>query len=167
MDKVCSRRDPCNPSGQRGQPPEVSSVTCAYARVTNLYHSIIHKLIHKEKQYLRDLDTIEALFIRPLRNANPPVIRQSEIEEFVDEVFGNVLDLRECNRRLLEMIFVRQREQAPVIQCIGDIFLDAATEFRLAYPIYVGHLPVSEKRMKEEMEKNAEFKRFIEVRPPS
>ncbi|KAI0794364.1 Dbl domain-containing protein [Fomes fomentarius] len=124
--------------------------------------NIIHKLIHKEKQYLRDLDTIETLFIRPLRNANPPVVRPSEIDEFIDDVFGNVLDLRECNRRLLEMIFVRQREQAPVIQGIGDIFLEAATEFRLAYPIYVGHLPVAEKRMKDEIDKNAEFKRFVE-----
>ena len=81
------------------------------------------------------------------------MIRPSEIDEFIDEVFGNVLDLRECNRQLLETIYVRQREQAPVIQCIGDIFLDAATHFRLAYPIYVGHLPVSEKRMKDELEK--------------
>ena len=126
-------------------------------------YSIIHKLVHKEKQYLRDLDTIETLFIRPLRNANPPIVRLTEIDEFIDEVFGNILDLRECNRRLLEMVYVRQREQAPVIQTIGDIFLEAATEFRLAYPIYVGHLPVAEKRMKDEMEKNAEFKRFIEV----
>ncbi|KAI0714198.1 Dbl-like domain-containing protein [Cerioporus squamosus] len=124
--------------------------------------NIIHKLIHKEKQYLRDLDTVESLFIRPLRNANPPIVRLSEIDEFIDEVFGNVLDLRECNRRLLEMIYVRQREQSPVVQGIGDIFLEAATEFRLAYPIYVGHLPVAEKRMKDEMEKNAEFKRFVE-----
>ncbi|KAI0358188.1 Dbl-like domain-containing protein [Trametes cingulata] len=124
--------------------------------------NIIHKLIMKEKQYLRDLDTIEALFIRPLRSANPPVIRPTEIDEFIDEVFGNILDLRECNRRLLEMIYVRQREQAPVILGIGDIFLDAATEFRVTYPNYVGNLPVAEKRVKDEMEKNAEFKRFVE-----
>ena len=78
-------------------------------------------------------------------------------------MFGNILDLRECNKHLLEMLYVRQREQAPVIHGIGDIFLDAATEFRLAYPIYVGHLPVGEKRMKDEIEHNAEFKRFLEV----
>ncbi|OJT02956.1 Rho1 guanine nucleotide exchange factor 1 [Trametes pubescens] len=124
--------------------------------------NIIHKLIVKEKQYLRDLDTVETLFIRPLRSANPPVIRQSEIDEFIDEVFGNILDLRECNRRLLEMINVRQREQSPVIQGIGDIFLEAATEFRVTYPNYVGNLPVAEKRMKDELDKNAEFKRFVE-----
>ncbi|KAI0675599.1 Dbl domain-containing protein [Trametes maxima] len=124
--------------------------------------NIIHKLIMKEKQYLRDLDTVETLFIRPLRTANPPVIRSTEIDEFIDEVFGNILDLRETNRRLIEMIYVRQREQAPVIQGIGDIFLDAATEFRVVYPNYVGNLPVAEKRMKDELEKNAEFKRFLE-----
>lgn len=61
------------------------------------------------------------------------------------------------------MINVRQREQSPVIQGIGDIFLEAATEFRVTYPNYVGNLPVAEKRMKDELDKNAEFKRFVEV----
>lgn len=103
------------------------------------------------------------LFIRPLRTARPPIIRPSEIDEFIDEVFHNILDLRECNRRLLEVMYVRQREEAPVIQRIGDIFLDAATEFRLAYPSYLGHLPLAEKRLKEEAEHNAEFRRFLEV----
>ncbi|KAJ4474844.1 hypothetical protein J3R30DRAFT_616717 [Lentinula aciculospora] len=37
--------------------------------------TIIHKLISKEEQYLADLDTIEAVFIRPLRDANPPIIK--------------------------------------------------------------------------------------------
>lgn len=103
------------------------------------------------------------LFIVPLRTVNPPVIRQSEIDEFIDEVFGNILDLRECNRRLLEVLNVRQREQYPIIQGVGDIFLEAATEFRVAYPIYVGHLPVAENKVKEESERNAEFRRFLEV----
>lgn len=104
------------------------------------------------------------MFIRPLRAANPPVIAAHKLEDFIDEVFGNILDLRECNRRLLEVVYVRQREQAPVIQRIGDIFLDAATEFRLAYPIYVGHHPLAEKRMKEELDANPQFRLFIEVR---
>lgn len=58
---------------------------------------------------------------------------------------------------------IRQREQGPVIRDIGDIFLDAATEFRLQYPIYIGHLPIGEKRMKDELEKNADFRQFLEV----
>lgn len=90
-------------------------------------------------------------------------MRADLLEQFIDDVFHNILDLRECNRRLLEHLYVRQREQAPVIQKIGDVFLNAAVEFRLAYPNYIGHLPVSEKRMKEEAEGNAEFRRFLEV----
>ncbi|KAJ7308583.1 Dbl-like domain-containing protein [Mycena albidolilacea] len=124
--------------------------------------TIIHKLISKEEQYLQDLDIVESVFIKPLRAANPPVIAGNILEDFIDEVFGNILDLRECNRRLLEVVYVRQREHAPVIQRIGDIFLDAATEFRLAYPIYVGHHPLAEKRMKEELDANPQFRLFIE-----
>ncbi|KAL1658879.1 CNH domain-containing protein [Schizophyllum commune] len=126
--------------------------------------TIIHKLISKEEQYVHDLDTIDRVFIRPLRNANPPVIPKHEVDEFIDDVFGNILDLRECNRRLLEVMYVRQREQAPVVQRIGDIFLDAATEFRLAYPIYAGHHPMAEKRLKEELEQNGAFRLWIEDR---
>jgi hypothetical protein len=60
-------------------------------------------------------------------------------------------------------MYVRQREQAPVIQSVGDIFLDAATEFRSVYPNYVGRFPMAEKRLKEEMEQNPDFRMFLEV----
>ncbi|KAJ7780269.1 CNH domain-containing protein [Mycena maculata] len=124
--------------------------------------TIIHKLINKEDQYVQDLDTVETVFLKPLRTAIPPVIPLERLEDFIDEVFGNILDLRECNRRLLEVMYVRQREQAPVIQRIGDVFLSAATEFRLAYPIYIGNHPLAEKRLKEEMDANPEFRLFLE-----
>lgn len=103
------------------------------------------------------------VFIRPLRTANPAVIVGGP-HEFIEEVFGNILDLRECNRNLLEMMYVRQREQGEVISKIGDIFLHAATEFRLAYPAYMGQLPGADKRLKGEMEANGAFRVFLEVR---
>jgi len=107
---------------------------------------------------------IDAVFIRPLRQANPPIISpEQELDNFIEDVFGNLLELRKCNSRLLEVLYVRQREQSPVIQRIGDVFLDAATEFRLAYPIYIGHHPVAEKRMKDEVEQNPDFRIFLEV----
>ncbi|KDQ19102.1 hypothetical protein BOTBODRAFT_103593 [Botryobasidium botryosum FD-172 SS1] len=124
--------------------------------------TIIHKIITKEKQYIDDLDLIETLFIRGIREANPPLIPPAELDEFIDDVFGNILDLRECNRRLLEVMRVREREQAPIIQRIGDVFLGAAAEFRLAYPNYVGHFQVAEKRLKDELESNPEFRLFVE-----
>ncbi|KAK2462748.1 hypothetical protein APHAL10511_005266 [Amanita phalloides] len=123
---------------------------------------IIHDIIAREEQYIQDLNTIESTFIKSLITANPPVLPSDELDRFIDDVFGNILDLRECNRRLLEVMHVRQREQAPIIQRIGDVFLDAATEFRLAYPDYLGHHPIGEQRMKDEMEKNPTFRSFLE-----
>ncbi|KAF8202439.1 CNH domain-containing protein [Pholiota molesta] len=124
--------------------------------------TIIHRLITREKQYLQDLDLVESIFIKPLRAANPPVLPPDLLEDFIDEIFGNILDLRECNRRLLEVMYVRQREEGPIILRIGDIFLHAAAEFRLAYPTYIGHYPISEKRLKEEVDTNNAFKLFLE-----
>ena len=86
------------------------------------------------------------------------------MHEFIEGVFGNILDLRECNRNLLETMYVRQREQGEVISRIGDIFLNAASEFRLAYPTYMVQLPGAEKKLKEEMEANGDLRVFIEVR---
>jgi hypothetical protein len=98
-----------------------------------------------------------------LRNANPPVISYTELDGFIDDVFGNFYDVRRANSQLLEILNVRQREQSLVIQRVGDIFLQVATEFRLVYPPYVGHLPLAEKRLKEEAEGNHEFRLFLEV----
>ncbi|OJA08436.1 hypothetical protein AZE42_06555 [Rhizopogon vesiculosus] len=125
--------------------------------------TIIYKIITQEEQYVQDLDKVEALFILPLLKANPPIMSVVKLDEFIRDVFGNILDLRECNRRLVEAMYVRQREQAPIIERIGDIFLDAAVTFRLAYPTYVGHLPLAEKRLKNEIESNANLRLFLEV----
>jgi hypothetical protein len=92
------------------------------------------------------------------------VIPYTELDGFIDDVFGNFYDVRRASSQLLEILNVRQREQSLVIQRVGDIFLQVATEFRLVYPPYVGHLPNVEKRLKEEAEGNHEFRLFLEVR---
>ncbi|EJD07469.1 Dbl domain-containing protein [Fomitiporia mediterranea MF3/22] len=124
--------------------------------------TIIHKAIDKEELYVQDLDLIENLFMKPLRLAEPPIIPLTEIDSFMEDVFHNILDIRDVNRRLLEVMEVRQREQYPLIQRIGDVFLTAATDFRVVYAEYVGNLPVAEKRLKDEMEQNPELRRFLE-----
>jgi hypothetical protein len=123
--------------------------------------TIIHKTISQEEQYIQDLDAVEALFIRPLRRATH-IMPASQLDEFIEEVFGNILDLRECNKRLVEAMYVRQREQSPIIQKIGDVFVEAARSFRYPYPAYVARLPFAEKRFKEEMEANANLRLFLE-----
>jgi hypothetical protein len=91
------------------------------------------------------------------------VIRPSDLHDFIDEVFGNILDLRECAQRFVEVLSVRRREQGVIISPVGGIFLEAATEFRLAYLTYIANLAMGEKAMKNEMKNNAEFRVFLEV----
>jgi len=86
------------------------------------------------------------------------------LDSFIECVFGNILDLRETSRRILEKLYVRQREQGPFIQYIGDIFLTAATEFRVVYPKYVGNLVRAGQRVKDELDHNASFRAFHDVR---
>ncbi len=128
-----------------------------------LYFRIIHKLLSKEEQYVHDLDVVESVFVEPLRKSGLSV-STGDLHEFIDEIFGNIVQIRDTNKRLLESLYVRQREQAPVVGGIGDIFLGAATtEFKEVYPTYIGHHPISEKLLREELEKNPEFRVFIEV----
>ena len=61
VDEDSTSGDPGDHSGQRSQPTNVSMfLMCTLIALTRV-RSIIHKLIHKEKQYLRDLDTIETV----------------------------------------------------------------------------------------------------------
>lgn len=101
--------------------------------------------------------------MKPLRMADPPIILSNHLESFMTDVFHNILDIRDVNRRLLEVLEVRQREQSPIIRSIGDVFLTAATDFRNVYADYVGNLPVAEKRLKDETDSNPELRRFLEV----
>ncbi|KAF9234404.1 hypothetical protein BU15DRAFT_65762 [Melanogaster broomeanus] len=99
---------------------------------------------------------LSVVFIHPLCSATL-IIPLSKLHEVIEEVFGYILDLRECNKCLVEVLH-------QFIQTIGDIFVDAARSFRFAYPTYVGHLLLAEKRFKEEVEGSAGLRLFFEVR---
>jgi hypothetical protein len=125
---------------------------------------VIRQAILAEEQYESDLSAMEKLFIAPLRMADPPIIRPPRrLEEFIQDLFCNALELRRVCRRLIENFGIRQREQYPLIQTVGDIFLEAAADFRGIYPEYTGNMPLAEKVLKEEMEGNADFRLFVEV----
>jgi hypothetical protein len=124
--------------------------------------SIVHDMIDREIKYVAELDIVESLFMRPLEKTALSLIKQDP-DSFITDVFYNILDLRECHRRLLARLRVRQQAQDSVIDWIGDAFLEAVGEFRKEYPLYVGHLPTAEKRLKQEMEHNTYLRIFIDV----
>jgi hypothetical protein len=105
------------------------------------------------------------LYISPLRLANPPVIRSlKDLEELINGIFGNILELREANTRILDFFLIRKREEGGLLSTVGDIFLSAAADFRNLYPEYIGGLPKAEERLKIELNQNANFRAFVEVR---
>jgi hypothetical protein len=100
----------------------------------------------------------------PLRIAHPPIVRSLKaLEELLQDIFGNILDLRESSTRLLEFFAIRQREGGPLITAIGDGFLTAAADFHKTYPAYIGHLPRAKERLRDELANNAEFLFFVDV----
>jgi hypothetical protein len=112
---------------------------------------------------VHDLDLVESIFIDPLRDSGITV-SSGNLHEFIDEIFGNLIQVRDANKRLLELLYVRQREQGPVIGHISDILLaPATTDFKDVYPTYIGHYPIAEKFLREELERNPEFRLFVEV----
>jgi hypothetical protein len=99
-----------------------------------------------------------------LRLADPPIIRSlKDLEELINGIFGNILELREANARILDFFLVRRREEGGLLSTVGDIFLSAAADFRNLYPEYIGGLPKAEERLKIELNQNANFRAFVEV----
>lgn len=115
--------------------------------------TLIRMAILQEEQYEADLAALETIFISPLLTASPPIIQPySKLEHYTRVLFGNVLDIRRASRRLLDNFGIRLREQSPLVQNIGDIFLEATTDFRALYPYYTDNLPHGEALLNEALE---------------
>lgn len=127
--------------------------------------NIIRQAIQSEIHYEADLASVSKLFVEGLRDANPPVIDPERREMFILEVFTNLDELHEACKRLVDHFAIREREstQRPLILSVGDIFLQAAADFRMIYPEYTGSLPNAELVLKRELENNADFRLFCEV----
>ncbi|WVN89138.1 uncharacterized protein L203_104354 [Cryptococcus depauperatus CBS 7841] len=123
---------------------------------------IIRQALSSEVAYEAELSSMESLFILNLRIADPPVIlNPSHREWFIHEVFHSVLELRDISRSLIEEFTIRTREQS-IIPFVGDLFLQAATEWRNVFPEYTGRLPQAEAVLSKELEENTEFRLYAE-----
>lgn len=71
------------------------------------------------------LISFSKVFIEGLRTAEPPIIREPRLSEYIDEVFGNLRDILFHHKRMLAALFARQRDQHPLIQSVADIILDS------------------------------------------
>ena len=125
--------------------------------------TIITQTINSEVLYQADLAAMETFFINGLRQMDPPLIPYGRLEAFISEVFCNASELRQACELLIESFAIRRLESgSAVTMAVGDIFLQAAVEFREIYPDYTGNLPKAEAVLKKEFDENVDFRLYCE-----
>lgn len=109
------------------------------------------------------------MYVRQLRNSEPPVIPPKRLDQFIKDVFYNFDELRAHHTRLVEALHEIQREEHPRIRSITEKVFDAALNFREAYMEYIPNYPIAAYRIDEEMANNHRFRTFVTVRtdPPT
>ncbi|KAJ7158753.1 hypothetical protein C8R46DRAFT_1110175 [Mycena filopes] len=126
--------------------------------------SVIFEVFKAEREYVFDLEAVRQVYIDALRSANPPIIRESFLNKFINEVFGNLDQVVAHHQRMLAALFARQREQHPVVQSVSDIILDTALkeDFRSSYEVYIKNYPLAESRHRKELAQNQDYMAFVQ-----
>lgn len=104
------------------------------------------------------------MYIRPLRNAEPPIIPHDRLDQFLTDVFHNYNELHAHHRRLVDTLHEIQREEHPRIRSITAAVYDAVLNFREAYMEYIPNYPIASHRIDEELQGNQPFRAFVDVR---
>ncbi|KAF5341704.1 hypothetical protein D9611_001832 [Ephemerocybe angulata] len=125
---------------------------------------IIFELLKAERDYVADLETIEEVFVKRLKEANPPVIPAANMQNFLNNVFGNLREILVHHQKMLEALFERQRESHPLIPSLADIILETILkpEFRDAYETYIKNYPMAESLHQRELQGNPRYAAFLQ-----
>ncbi|GAA5981039.1 hypothetical protein JCM10908_003959 [Rhodotorula pacifica] len=118
----------------------------------------INEVFYTERDFVRDLEYLRDFWIKPLRTQN--IIPESRREDFVTQVFWNVLEVYAVNVRLCELLNKRQK-QAHVVDHIGDIFLDLVPHFG-PYVKYGAHQLYGKYEFEKEKGSNPAFAKFVD-----
>ncbi|KAJ1942209.1 RHO1 GDP-GTP exchange protein 2, partial [Linderina pennispora] len=126
----------------------------------------IHELIMTEHDYLRDMELIDAIYVQPLM-ADRNVMERERAEQFIDTLFFNFRDLISDSHELCTRLAERQA-QAPMVEQIGDIFLEWANKHLKNFIEYSVHVPISQAELEAELLRSppmAEFLKQAETSP--
>ncbi|GAA5827121.1 hypothetical protein JCM11251_001126 [Rhodosporidiobolus azoricus] len=118
----------------------------------------LNEVFYTERDFVRDMEYLRDFWIKPLRSSN--IIPESRREDFVTQVFWNVLEIYAVNVRLCEMLNKRQK-QAHVVDHIGDIFLDMVPHFA-PFVKYGAHQLYGKYEFEKEKGSNPAFAKFVD-----
>ncbi|KAF9398103.1 RHO1 GDP-GTP exchange protein 2 [Mortierella sp. AD011] len=135
-----------------------ASVVAAASKRERDRQEAIFEVVTTESNYVRDLELMEEIFIKPLRSGD--IIESEKVEEFIEDVFLNYKEIHDLNKKLLEQLRVRQEEQ-PLVEKIGDILLTHVIGFEEAYSKYIPRIALSEFISKKEEARNPKYAQFL------
>jgi hypothetical protein len=98
-------------------------------------------------------------WIKPLRTE--PIIDEPRREDFVQQVFWNVIEIHTVNLKLCEALKSRQK-QHHIVDRIGDIFLEHVPNFG-PFVKYGAHQLYGKYEFEKEKSSNPAFSKFVDV----
>ncbi|KAI8342611.1 CNH domain-containing protein [Chlamydoabsidia padenii] len=127
----------------------------------------IHELIYTEEDYVRDLNLLDELFAKSLRDSQ--CIEVERRDAFCDNVFNNYLELLSIHKDLYRDLRDHQSQcqansTSGFVDQVGGIFLHHLPKFIQAYQTYGPHVILSEYAVKKEMATNILFQNFVHER---
>ncbi|RMZ83812.1 hypothetical protein DV738_g1023, partial [Chaetothyriales sp. CBS 135597] len=123
----------------------------------------LHEVVTSEEGYITQLQIIQMLYRDPLESQHSPVIPPKRLAGFINEVFGNVDQVRKVNEDyLLGRLKYRQNEQGPWISGVSDIFREWIRRARPIYVKYAENYPHADFLVRKEADKNISFRNFLE-----
>jgi hypothetical protein len=98
-------------------------------------------------------------WVKPLRSQD--IVASDRRDDFVRQVFWNVHEVLAVSQPLAERLTKRQKQQ-PVVQAIGDLFLERAVHFE-PFVTYGAHQLFGKYEFEKEKGANASFQKFVDV----
>lgn len=121
---------------------------------------VISELMYTERDFVKDLEYLRDFWMKPLRNPATSPIPEHRREKFVRTVFSNCQEVYMVNSRLAESLTRRQQKE-PVVQQIGDIFLEYVPHFT-PFIKYGANQLFGKYEFEHEKRTNAQFARFVD-----
>lgn len=119
---------------------------------------LINEVIYTERDFVRDLEYLRDSWIKPLRSRD--MVPEAKRDDFVTQVFWNVLEIHAVNSKLAELLSKRQKQQA-VVERIGDILLEMVPHFQ-PFVKYGAHQLYGKYEFEKEKSSNLAFSKFVE-----
>lgn len=127
---------------------------------------VISEIMYTERDFVKDLEYLRDFWIIPLRSTNPAApspIPESRKERIVKTIFSNIIDppsIHGVSSRFAESLTERQRKQ-PVVQCVGDIFLQYVPQFE-PFITYGSNQLAGKFEFENERSLNPYFSKFVD-----